>query len=76
MRSSRSRHWSRPTSEPVLSDEHDEWRWEPLAEAIQLVPYEPQRAALRRISADLLERPDLAHLYRIAPAVEGREKSR
>ena len=63
-------------SEPQLSDEHDDWRWEPLAEAIQLVPYEPQRAALRRISTDLLERPDLAHLYRIGPPFEGSEKSR
>jgi dATP pyrophosphohydrolase len=61
---------------PQLSDEHDEWRWEPLAEAVQLVPYEPQRAALRRISVDLLERPDLAHLYRIGPPFEVREKSR
>ena len=59
-------------SEPVLSDEHDEWRWEPLAEAVNLVPYEPQRAALRRISADILDRPELAHLYRIEPP----EKSR
>jgi 8-oxo-dGTP pyrophosphatase MutT (NUDIX family) len=63
-------------AEPQLSDEHDEWRWEPLAEAIQHVPYEPQRAALRRISADLLERPDLAHLYRIGSSPEGPEKSR
>ena len=63
-------------SEPQLSHEHDDWRWEPLAEAIQLVPYEPQRAALRRISTDLLERPDLAHLYRIGPPFEGSEKSR
>ncbi len=63
-------------AEPELSEEHDEWRWEPFAEAVQLVPYEPQRAALRRISADLLERPELAHLYRIGPPFEGREKSR
>jgi 8-oxo-dGTP pyrophosphatase MutT (NUDIX family) len=63
-------------AEPRLSDEHDEWRWEALAEAAQLVPYEPQRAALRRISADLLERPYLAHLYRIGPPFEGSEKSR
>ena len=59
-------------AEPQLSSEHDEWRWEPLAEAVNLVPYEPQRAALRRISADVLERPELAHLYRIEPP----EKSR
>jgi dATP pyrophosphohydrolase len=57
---------------PELSGEHDEWRWEPLAEAVNLVPYEPQRAALRRISEDILDRPDLAHLYRIEPP----EKSR
>jgi 8-oxo-dGTP pyrophosphatase MutT (NUDIX family) len=63
-------------TEPQLSDEHDQWRWEPLAEAAQLVPYDPQRAALRRISEDLLERPDLAHLYRIGPPFEAREKSR
>ena len=59
-------------TEPQLSEEHDEWRWGSLAEAVHLVPYEPQRAALRRISADLLERPDLAHLYRIGSP----EKSR
>jgi 8-oxo-dGTP pyrophosphatase MutT (NUDIX family) len=58
--------------QPHLSEEHDEWRWESLAAALELVPYEPQRAALRRISADILDRPDLAHLYRIHPA----EKSR
>lgn len=63
-------------AEPQLSEEHDKWSWEPLAEAVQLVPYEPQRAALQRISADLLERPDLAQLYRIGPPFEGREKSR
>jgi 8-oxo-dGTP pyrophosphatase MutT (NUDIX family) len=59
-------------AEPRLSEEHDEWRWESLAEAVNLVPYEPQRAALRRISADILDRPELAHLYRIEPP----EKSR
>lgn len=63
-------------SEPQLSEEHDDWRWASLAEAIQLVPYEPQRAALARISTDLLERPELAHLYRIEPPFEGSEKSR
>ena len=52
---------------PRLSDEHDEWRWTSLPAALEMVPYEPQRAALRRISADILDRPDLAHLYRIGP---------
>jgi 8-oxo-dGTP pyrophosphatase MutT (NUDIX family) len=59
-------------SQPRLSEEHDEWRWGSLAAALELVPYEPQRAALRRISTDILDRPDLAHLYRIEPP----EKSR
>lgn len=63
-------------AEPELSEEHDDWRWGSLAEAVRLVPYEPQRAALRRISADILERPDLAHLYRVAVSSEGAEKSR
>jgi dihydroneopterin triphosphate diphosphatase len=58
--------------QPQLSEEHDEWRWESLATALELVPYAPQRAALRRISADILDRQDLAHLYRIEPV----EKSR
>jgi dihydroneopterin triphosphate diphosphatase len=62
--------------EPRLSEEHDEWRWESLAAALDLVPYEPQRAALERISADILDRPELAHLYRIGPPFEGSEKSR
>ena len=52
-------------SEPRLSDEHDDWRWASLAAALELLPYEPQRAALRRLSADVLERPQLAHLYRV-----------
>jgi dATP pyrophosphohydrolase len=62
--------------QPKLSEEHDEWRWASLDEAIELVPYEPQRAALLRISADLLERPQLAHLYRIEPLPQEPEKSR
>jgi 8-oxo-dGTP pyrophosphatase MutT (NUDIX family) len=52
-------------AKPRLSDEHDEWRWASFPAALEMVPYEPQRAALRRISADILDRPDLAHLYRI-----------
>lgn len=52
--------------DPRLSDEHDEWRWASLAKALDLLPYEPQRTALRRIAADILERPESAHLYRIS----------
>jgi 8-oxo-dGTP diphosphatase len=58
--------------QPRLSEEHDEWRWESLAVALGLVPYQPQRAAHRRISEDILDRPELAHLYRIGSP----EKSR
>jgi 8-oxo-dGTP pyrophosphatase MutT (NUDIX family) len=65
-----------PDAAPRLSEEHDEWRWASPGEALQQVPYEPQRAALRRISADLLERPELAQLYRISPPPEAPEKSR
>jgi 8-oxo-dGTP pyrophosphatase MutT (NUDIX family) len=62
---------------PVLSDEHDDWRWASLGEALALVPYEPQRIALRRIAADLLDRPASADLYRVdLPLDEGPEKTR
>lgn len=62
--------------EPILSDEHDDWRWATLAASVELVPYEPQRAALRRIGADLLARPKLTHLYRIGDPTEEPEQSR
>ena len=62
--------------EPTLSDEHDDWCWATLAAAVELVPYELQRTALRRIGADLLARPELAHLYRIGEPPEDPEKSR
>jgi 8-oxo-dGTP pyrophosphatase MutT (NUDIX family) len=65
-----------PGVAPTLSDEHDDWRWAGTADALQLVPYEPQRSAMRRIVADILERPELAHLYRIGPPFGGDEKSR
>ena len=65
-----------PDAQPELSEEHDDWRWASLSDAIAQLPYEPQRAALRRISADLLERPELAHLYRIEPLQRGHEKRR
>ncbi|MDP9468696.1 MAG: NUDIX pyrophosphatase [Chloroflexota bacterium] len=62
--------------DPILSEEHDEWRWSPLAEARELLPYEPQREALRRIFEDLLERPGSAPLYRIDVTSERPEKTR
>ena len=54
-----------PDGAPRLSVEHDEWRWASLHEALALVPYEPQRIALRRIVADLLADPARAALHRI-----------
>ncbi len=62
--------------DPTLSEEHDDWRWAPLSRAIELVPYEPQRIALRRIGEDLIARPELADLYRIRTAMRAPEKSR
>ena len=61
---------------PRLSEEHNEWRWASLSSAVELVPYEPQRVALRRIGSDLLARPERAHLYRIGESSEGLQKSR
>lgn len=63
-------------ADPILSGEHDDWRWASLGEAFALLPYEPQREALRRISADLLERPEAAQLYRIETPPERAEKTR
>jgi dATP pyrophosphohydrolase len=62
--------------DPLLSDEHDEWRWASFSTAVALLSYEPQREALRRISADLLERPGSAQLYRIETPSERPEKTR
>ena len=63
-------------ADPVLSEEHDDWRWASLTAALALLPYEPQREGLRRISADILERPGLAQLYRIESPSERPEKTR
>ena len=63
-------------ADPILSEEHDEWRWTAPEDALGLVPYEPQRAALRRICADLLERAGSAHLYRIEATPGSPEKTR
>jgi dATP pyrophosphohydrolase len=61
---------------PTLSEEHDEWRWATLTVALELVPYEPQRNALRRIAADLLERPEQAVLHRVEMTAERPKKTR
>lgn len=61
--------------DPFLSVEHDEWRWASFSAAVTLLPYEPQREALRRIVADLLERPERAHLHRIETTSERPEET-
>jgi len=66
----------RSRAEPQLSDEHDDWRWATLADALELVPYEPQRNALRRIAADLLEHPERGVMHRVELPAEGPEKTR
>jgi 8-oxo-dGTP pyrophosphatase MutT (NUDIX family) len=62
--------------DPILSHEHDEWRWGTVVVALKLLPYEPQREAIERIVADLLDRPGAAALYRIEIAPERPEKTR
>ena len=62
--------------DPILSHEHDDWRWVSPSSALDLLPYEPQRQAIERIVADLLERPGAAALYRIEIASERPEKTR
>jgi 8-oxo-dGTP pyrophosphatase MutT (NUDIX family) len=62
--------------DPVLSAEHDEWRWGSVSDALELLPYEPQRAAIRRIVEDLLRRPGSADLWQIDTMPEEPEKSR
>jgi dATP pyrophosphohydrolase len=61
---------------PTLSGEHDDWRWATPSEMLDLLPYEPQREAVRRISADLLDRPGAVDLYRIEIEPRRPEKTR
>lgn len=50
-------------AEPTLSAEHDEWRWASVETAMQLLPFAPQRHAIERLVADIVERPEEAHRY-------------
>lgn len=52
-------------AQPALSDEHDQWCWAPVEQALQMLPFEPQRAAVRRLAADIVERPAEAYRYEI-----------
>lgn len=51
---------------PTLSDEHDEYRWETIERAEALLPYEGQRAALRRLRADILAGVVDDRLFRVS----------
>jgi 8-oxo-dGTP pyrophosphatase MutT (NUDIX family) len=50
---------------PVLSEEHDAYCWLAFARALARLPFEPQRVALRRLKADVLDRPDRAPLFHV-----------
>lgn len=52
-------------SEPTLSREHDEWRWASVEQALQVLPFAPQRHAVERLINDIVERPTEAHRYLI-----------
>lgn len=54
-----------PDQAVALSDEHDAWRWASVDEALDLLVFEPQRAAVRRLVADVVERPEIAQHFRI-----------
>ena len=52
--------------EPVLSHEHDRYRWVPLQEAISEVIWPGYREAIKRIEENLLD-PVRALWFEIAP---------
>ena len=56
----------RPGAEPVLSHEHDRYRWVPLQQAIDEVIWPGYREAIRRIEENLLD-PVRALWFEIAP---------
>ena len=60
-------------AEPVLSHEHDRYRWVPLQQAIDEVVWPGYREAIRRIEENLLD-PVRALWFEIAP--DGRNRVR
>jgi 8-oxo-dGTP pyrophosphatase MutT (NUDIX family) len=57
--------------DPVLSDEHDAWRWTPIDEAYREVIWPGYREAIARIRDDLAE-PDRAAWFELTPDGSGR----
>jgi len=51
--------------DPVLSDEHDEFRWASVTEALAMLPYAPQRAAVQATANDLAGDPEYAALWEV-----------
>jgi dATP pyrophosphohydrolase len=57
----------RPTAEPRLSDEHDDWRWVNGAEAERLAVWPSYRESMARIARKLLD-PETARWFELDPA--------
>jgi len=55
-----------PEAEPVLSDEHDAFRWLPISEALRTVIWPGHRTALERVRDDLGD-PDRAAWFELTP---------
>jgi dATP pyrophosphohydrolase len=60
-----------PDVDPVLSDEHDDWRWTPIERATAEVVWPGYREALVRIRDDLAD-PARAAWFRLTPDGAGR----
>lgn len=63
----------RPDAEPVLSDEHDAFRWAEPEEALRLAVWPLYRESIERIRSRLLD-PELAGWFELD--LEGRRKAR
>ena len=51
--------------DPVLSDEHDAFRWVTLEDALRLLPFAPQRQAARATAEDIAADPARAVLLEV-----------
>lgn len=48
--------------EVVINDEHSEYRWVQISEALGMVPFPGQRHVLKHVEAEFLEREPVRHL--------------
>ncbi|MGH2358368.1 MAG: NUDIX hydrolase [Candidatus Limnocylindria bacterium] len=51
--------------DPTLSDEHDEYRWTSAEDALVILPYAPQRAAVEAAARDLVGDGQHASLWEV-----------